>query len=184
MTTTTIYPIPGRRLRAGLLGGVGRRELDITGGEAMELHNEGQHTEVAPDMQRWIAERLDVLDAPYHDILHGRVTLVKSARHRRGSEEARVFLSLAGKTLSATRSGETLEDALYAVLKVIERELHDFRDIRRGRVKTSGSGPRGTLCVSFVPVATASLRPNPIKKCIFMPMPYKGYLLRSCTSTW
>ena len=31
-------------------------------------------------MQRWIAERLDALDAPHHDILHGRVTLVKSER--------------------------------------------------------------------------------------------------------
>jgi cold shock CspA family protein/ribosome-associated translation inhibitor RaiA len=115
----------------------------------MELHIEGQHTEVAPDMQRWIAERLDALDAPYHDVLHGRVTLVKSERHRRGSEEARVFLSLAGKTLSATRSGETLEDALYAVLKVIEQELHDFRDIRRGRVQASGSGPRGYIVRLF-----------------------------------
>ena len=68
----------------------------------MDLQIEGQHTEVASDVHSWIAEHLEALDAPYHDILHGRVTLVKSARHRHGSDEARVVLTLAGKTLSAT----------------------------------------------------------------------------------
>src|SRR6266567_2656869 len=98
----------------------------------MEFQIEGQHTEGAPDLQSWIAEHVDALDAPYHDILHGRVTLVKSARHRRGSDEARVLLTLTGKTLSATRSGDTLEDALYGVLEVIKRELHDFRPRFKG----------------------------------------------------
>ncbi|HEY5870821.1 MAG TPA: HPF/RaiA family ribosome-associated protein, partial [Candidatus Tectomicrobia bacterium] len=111
----------------------------------MEIHIEGQHTEVAPDLQSWITAHLEALDAPYHDVLHGRVTLVKSERHRHGSDEARVLLSLAGKTLSATRTGDTLEDALYAVMQVIERALHDFRDMRRGIVKEPGPRPRGHI---------------------------------------
>ena len=115
----------------------------------MELHIEGQHTEVAVDVHSWIAEHLEALDAPHHDILHGRVTLVKSARHRRGSDEAHVLLTLAGKTLSATRTGATLEDALYGVMEVIERELHDFRAMRRGRVKEPGPRPRGHIVSLF-----------------------------------
>jgi cold shock CspA family protein/ribosome-associated translation inhibitor RaiA len=115
----------------------------------MELHIEGQHTEVAPDLQSWIAEHLEALDAPYHDILHGRVTLVKNERHRQGSDEARVLLSLAGKTLSATRTGDTLQDALYQVMEVIERALYDFRDVRRGIVKEPGPRPRGHIVSLF-----------------------------------
>ena len=108
----------------------------------MELHIEGQHTEVAPDLHIWITEHLAALDAPYHDIVHARMTLVKSEHHRRGSDEARVLLTLSGKTLSATRTGDTLEDALYGVMEVIERELHDFRDMRRGKAKEPGPRPR------------------------------------------
>lgn len=115
----------------------------------MELHIEGQHTAVAPDLHSWITERLQALDTPYHDILHARLTLVKSERHRHGSDEARVLLSLAGKTLSATRTGDTLEDALHGVMEVIARELHDFRDLRRGRMKEHGPRPRGHIVRLF-----------------------------------
>src|SRR5207342_2196505 len=80
---------------------------------------------------------------------HARITLVKSERHRRGSDEARVLLTLSGKTLSATRTGDTLEDALYGVMEVIERELHDFREIRRGIVKEPGPRPRGHIVRIF-----------------------------------
>jgi CspA family cold shock protein len=115
----------------------------------MELHIEGHHTEVTPDLQSWIAAHVEALDAPYHDILHARMTLVKSERHRHGSDEARVFLSLAGKTLSATRTGDTLEDALYEVMQVIERALQDFRDVRHGIVKEPGPRPRGHIVSLF-----------------------------------
>jgi cold shock CspA family protein/ribosome-associated translation inhibitor RaiA len=115
----------------------------------MELHIEGQHTEVAPDLQSWIAEHVEALDAPSHDILHARITLVKNERHRRGSDEARVLLTLSGKTLSATRTGDTLEDALYGVMEMIKRELHDFREIRRGIVKEPGPRPRGHIVRIF-----------------------------------
>ena len=115
----------------------------------MDLQIEGQHTEVASDVHSWITEHLEALDAPYHDILHGRVTLVKSARHRHGSDEARVVLTLAGKTLSATRTGDTLEEALYGVMEVVKRELHDFRAMRRERVKEPGPHPRGHIVSLF-----------------------------------
>jgi ribosome-associated translation inhibitor RaiA len=104
----------------------------------MELHIDAQHIDLEPDLQTWITERLDALNAPDQDILHARVTVVKHVHHLRGSDEARVVLVLSGKTLSATRTGDTIADALYEVLDVIERELHDFRTVRRGVVKESG----------------------------------------------
>ena len=150
----------------------------------MDLQIEGQHTEVASDVHSWIAEHLEALDAPYHDILHGRVTLVKSARHRHGSDEARVVLTLAGKTLSATRTGDTLEDALYGVMEVVKRELHDFRAMRRERVKEPGPRPRGHIVSLFHDRGYGFIETESHQEVYSMPMLYKGYPLRSCTSTW
>jgi cold shock CspA family protein/ribosome-associated translation inhibitor RaiA len=115
----------------------------------MELHIEAQHTELEPDLKLWITDRLDALNAPEQDILHARVTVVKHLHHLRGSDEARIMLILAGKTLSATCTGDTITDALYEVFDVIERELHDFRTVRRGVVKAPGPRPHGRIVRVF-----------------------------------
>jgi cold shock CspA family protein/ribosome-associated translation inhibitor RaiA len=116
---------------------------------AMELHIEAQHSDLEPDLQDWIRERLEALNAPEQDILHARVTVVKHIHHRRGSDEARVMLVLAGKSLSATCTSDTIADALYEVHDVIERELHDFRTVRRGIVKAPGPRPHGRIVRMF-----------------------------------
>ena len=115
----------------------------------MELHIDAQHSDLEPDLKLWITERLETLNAPEQDILHARVTVVKHLHHLRGSDEARVMLVLAGKTLSATCTGDTITDALYEVLDVIERELHDFRTVRRGVVKEPGPRPHGRIVRVF-----------------------------------
>lgn len=115
----------------------------------MELHIDAQNIDLEPDLQTWITERLDALNAPDQDILHARVTAVKSVHHLQGSDEARVVLVLSGKTLSATRMGDTIADALYEVLDVIERELHDFRTVRRGVVKEPGPRLHGRIVRVF-----------------------------------
>lgn len=115
----------------------------------MDLHIEGQHTTVEADVQAWISARLEALNTPEDDILHARVTLVKHERHRQGSDEARLFVSLSGKTLSATRVGDTLEDALYQAFEVLTRELREFRAARRGVVKGATPLPRGRIVRLF-----------------------------------
>jgi cold shock CspA family protein/ribosome-associated translation inhibitor RaiA len=115
----------------------------------MDLHIDAQNIDLGPDLQSWITARLDALNAPDQDILHARVTVVKHVHHLQGSDEARVVLVLSGKTLSATHTGDTIEDALYAVLDVIERELHDFRTVRRGVVKEPGPRPHGRIVRVF-----------------------------------
>lgn len=115
----------------------------------MELQVEAQHTEIEPTLQDWIQARCEALNTPYEDILHARVALVKHPRHLRGSDEVHIFLTLSGKTLSVTRAGETLEDALYEAFGVMERELHDFRIVRRGVSKNPGPRVRGRIVRLF-----------------------------------
>lgn len=115
----------------------------------MEVQIEGIHTEVEASLQAWIHDKLAMLNNDHEDIIHARVALVKHERHQKGGDEARVFLTLSNKTLSATRQGDTLQDALYDVLDAMERELGDFRDIRRGVVKGAGPRPRGRIVRLF-----------------------------------
>lgn len=115
----------------------------------MDVHIDGQHTAVEPDVQAWITQRLDALNTPHGDVLHARVTLVKHERHQQGADEARVFVTLPGTTLSVTRRGETLADALYEVLDVMGRELHDVRVRRQRTVKTPAPHPRGRIVRLF-----------------------------------
>jgi cold shock CspA family protein len=115
----------------------------------MELHIDAQHSELEPGLKTWLIERLEALNAPEQDILHARVTVIKHVHHLHGSDEARVVLGLSGKTLSVTRTGNTIEDALYAVFDVIARELHDFRTVRRGVSKAPGPRPRGRIVRLF-----------------------------------
>jgi cold shock CspA family protein/ribosome-associated translation inhibitor RaiA len=115
----------------------------------MELHIDAQHIDLELGLQDWITERLEALNVPEQDILHARVTVVKNTHHLQGSDEARVVLVMSGKTLTATRTGDTIEDALYEVLDVIERELHDFRTVRRAVVKEPGPRPHRRIIRVF-----------------------------------
>ena len=116
----------------------------------MDLHIDAQHTEMAPTLQDCIRARCEALNTPHEDIVHARVALLRHPRHLRGSDEARIFLTLSGKVISATRTGATLEDALYEAFDVLERELHDFRTLRRGVSKDPGPRVRGRIVRLFV----------------------------------
>src|ERR1051326_2534972 len=109
----------------------------------MQIYLEGQNTDIQPALHDWITARLEELNTPHDDILHARVVLNKATHHIHGADEARASLSLAGKTLSASKTAETLDNAVYAVLDVIAREVQDFRTQRRGVVKEPGPRPRG-----------------------------------------
>lgn len=115
----------------------------------MEVQVEAQHTDIEPTLQDWIHSRCEALNTPHEDIMHARVALLKHPRHLRGSDEARIVLTLSGKLLSVTRTGDTVEDALYEAFDVMERELHDFRTLRRGVSKNPGPRVRGRIVRLF-----------------------------------
>ncbi len=115
----------------------------------MQIRIEGQHMELEPGLRGWIAERLEELNGPSDDILHARVTVIKSGHHQKGNDEARIILTLPGKTLSASCQGDTIDDAVYAVFDVIKRELQAFREKRRRTIKEPGPRPRGRIVRLF-----------------------------------
>jgi len=115
----------------------------------MQIYIEGQRTDIQPALRDWVTERLEAFNTPHDDILHARVVLDKATHHIQGADEARVILALAGKTLSASKTGETIEDAVNATLDAMERELQDFRTQRRGIVKEPGPRPRGRIVRLF-----------------------------------
>src|SRR5919197_2697840 len=116
----------------------------------MQIYIEGQQTDIQPALHDWITERFEELNTPHNDILHARMVLDKATHHIQGADEARIVLSLAGKTLSAGKTAETLDDALNAVLNAIGRELQDYRTQRRGVVKEPGPRPRGRIVRLFI----------------------------------
>lgn len=113
----------------------------------MELHIEGQHVEVSEAMRRLMVERLERLNAHHDDIIHARVSLVKSNHHQHGSDEARVVLAMnRRKVLQAVKVGKTVEDAISNAFEALQREVADYRSRRREldkqRLKTAKVGPR------------------------------------------
>ena len=113
----------------------------------MELHIEGQHVEVSDDLRTMIADRLEKLTAPHGDVMHARVSLVKSNHHQHGSDEARIILSMTRrKVLQAAKIGKTIEEAIHSSFEALQHELSHYRGKRREldkqRLKTARVGPR------------------------------------------
>ena len=116
----------------------------------MQIYIEGQRTDIQPALRDWITGRLEELNGPHNDILHARVVLDKATHHIQGADEVRVILALAGKTLSASKTCETLDEAVNAVLDTVARELQDYRTQRRGVIKEPGPRPRGRIVRLFM----------------------------------
>jgi len=115
--------------------------------ECMELHIEGQHIEVADDLRTMIADRLEKLNAHHGDVIHARVSLVKSNHHQHGSDEARILLAMTRrKVLQAAKVGKTIEEAINNSFDALQHELSHYRGKRREldkqRLKTAKLGPR------------------------------------------
>lgn len=115
----------------------------------MQVYIDGQHTDVSPALHEWIAQQLEALNSPHNDILHARVTLEKQQHHLRGADEARMVFQLPGKTLTAMKTGKTLDEALNKAMDVMTRELHDFRTQRRQVVKEPGPQVYGRIVRLF-----------------------------------
>ena len=113
----------------------------------MELQIDGQHLDIDETLRVMIASRLEKLNARHGDIIHARVSLVKSPHHQHGRDEARISLAMPRrKILQAVKVGKTVEEAVTNALAAVQRELTDYRDKRREldkpRLKTAKVGPR------------------------------------------
>jgi ribosomal subunit interface protein len=115
----------------------------------MQIHIEGHHTDVQPELREHITQWLEALNAKQEDIIHARVALDKDTHHQQGADEVRVILTIAGKTLTAKKTATTLYDAANAALHTVERELKEFRDQRREVAKEPGPRIRGRIVRIF-----------------------------------
>ena len=113
----------------------------------MDIHIDTQHFDMYDDLRDTINSALEKLNAKHDDIIHARVSLVKSTHHQHGSDEARFMLSMARrKLIQASKVGKDVDDAVHNALQALNRELTDFRSKRRGldkqRLKAAKVGPR------------------------------------------
>ena len=113
----------------------------------MEIQIDVQHAEVHDALREMVVGRLEKLNEHHSDIIHARVSLVKSMHHQHGSDEARIFLSMSRrKIIQATKVGKTVDDAIINALDALQRELKDYRSKRRElnkqRLKAAKLGPR------------------------------------------
>ncbi len=60
----------------------------------MELQIDGQNVDIHDDLRTMITDRVEKLNTHHGDIIHARVSLVKSSHHQQGSDEVRIFLSM------------------------------------------------------------------------------------------
>ena len=113
----------------------------------MELQIDGQNVDIHDDLRTMITDRVEKLNTHHGDIIHARVSLVKSSHHQQGSDEVRIFLSMTRrKGLRASKKGKTLEEAVGNAFDALTRELSEYRRKRREldkpRLKAAKIGPR------------------------------------------
>lgn len=101
----------------------------------MRIHFDGKATALAPNLLGDIAERLEVLNAPYEDIFEARVTLKPPGMRHDAHHTTQVELLLVGRLLCVIHEGATPHAAANAALDDIARRLHAFRMLR----------PRGSM---------------------------------------
>ena len=95
----------------------------------MRLDIEGKHMTLPPHLMGWIAERLEDLNTPYDDICEARVTFVQQGRR----DAVCIEILRAGESLHVTQRGATPDAAVDAAFRVVQRELHNVRTVRRAR---------------------------------------------------
>jgi glycosyltransferase involved in cell wall biosynthesis/ribosome-associated translation inhibitor RaiA len=117
--------------RLGLIAGsspeLATPEHSRGGRGRMNLHIEGQHISITPQLLGWIAARLEDLNTPPTDILQAHVVLIGHKPGQRCRQEARVELVLAADTLAVAHVAMTPYEALRAALKAAERQLREMR---------------------------------------------------------
>lgn len=117
----------------------------------MDIKIEWQNTKVSHYWKSVIEERLNSFKQGRQKITHARVTLRKNQHHLNGSEEATLVLSVSGKVLTATKTGDTLGDVIHLVLDTAEREWQRFRERKQqiGQKIPARSQPKGVIARLF-----------------------------------
>jgi len=104
----------------------------------MDIKIEWQNSKPSPYWNDVIQDHFNRLKNGRQKITHARVTLRKSQHHLNGAEEATVVLSVPGKTLTASKTAETIGDVINEVFRAVEQELHRYKE-KREQIGQKGS---------------------------------------------
>src|SRR2546422_10088667 len=109
----------------------------------MDIRTESRNVTMVPQWQEEIEARLHDLQDGHNDILHARVILERNRHHNKGPKVAmaRLGCNVRGGTFTASKTEETVEEAIRATLNEMEEELRTFREERKQRARVE-SAPR------------------------------------------
>jgi ribosomal subunit interface protein len=98
----------------------------------MHTEIESRNVKMQPAWRSEIESRLADLQAGREDVIHGRVTLSKSNRHRKSADtaEALIVVQIPGHTITARKREGTFEQAIRSAFEAIDIELEKVRDKR------------------------------------------------------
>jgi cold shock CspA family protein/ribosome-associated translation inhibitor RaiA len=119
----------------------------------MELKIESRNVTMTPRWKTEIEQRMADLQDGRHDLIHGRVTLIKNRHHKKAAKvaEARLVLTLPGRhTITASKEDKTFEEAIRAVFAAAEMELRRYREKRASKeIRVPPVPFRGVICKLF-----------------------------------
>lgn len=102
----------------------------------LEIQIEGRNVEILPEWRRKIEDELAKMQKhTYERILHTRVTLESTGRHRLGNFEMTVVATVPGRTITVTRKGEFVLPMIVEAFKALDRQLKDYSAVRQAKVK-------------------------------------------------
>jgi cold shock CspA family protein len=102
----------------------------------LDMQIEGRNVEILPEWRQKIQNELAKLQKhTYEQILHARVTIIGSGRHRLGNFEMNVVATVPGRTITVNRQGELVLPLIVDAFKALDRRLKDYSEVRRQKVK-------------------------------------------------
>jgi cold shock CspA family protein/ribosome-associated translation inhibitor RaiA len=119
----------------------------------MELKIESRNVAMTPRWKTEIEERMADLQNGHHDLIHGRMTLIKNRHHKKAAKvaEARLVVTLPGRrTVTASKEDKTFEEAIRAAFAAAKVELRKHREKRASKeVRLPPALLRGVVCKLF-----------------------------------
>lgn len=117
----------------------------------LDIEIEGRNVEILPEWRQKIeGELAKVQKHTSEQILHARVTIIGTGRHRLGNFEMNVVATAPGRTITVNRRGELVLPLIVDAFKALDRQLKGYSELRQQKVKVHGeTGRPGTVAKVF-----------------------------------
>ena len=118
----------------------------------LDMQIEGRNVEILPEWRQKIQNELAKLQKhTYEQILHARVTIIGSGRHRLGNFEMNVVATVPGRTITVNRQGELVLPLIVDAFKALDRRLKDYSEVRQQKVKVHEEAMQAGIIAKVFP---------------------------------